>query len=47
MSNVQHSGFFFLLDPDANILALYDGTNREQVTQLVARARAAQFALSN
>ncbi|MHC4976263.1 MAG: SCO family protein [Planctomycetota bacterium] len=44
MSNVSHPSFFFLLDPERNVLALYDGTNREQVDQMILRARMADFA---
>ncbi|MFG0257376.1 MAG: SCO family protein [Phycisphaerales bacterium JB043] len=46
MSNVSHPSFFFLLDPERRILALYDGTNRQQVDQMIVRARAADFAYS-
>jgi protein SCO1 len=46
MANVNHPGYFFLLDPQMNILALYDGTNRELVTQLIMRARLADYELT-
>ena len=40
MANVVHPPFFVLLGENAEAIAVYDGTNRDAVEELIARVRA-------
>ncbi|MEC9373701.1 MAG: SCO family protein [Planctomycetota bacterium] len=46
MPNITHPGRFILLDHEANILALYNGLDQNEVQALIERARAADQALN-
>lgn len=46
MENIQHPTKFLLIGPDARIIGIYDGVRREEVDQLVERARLGAKALA-